>query len=80
MLSLSKSVLIVVVGVVVFAVLAQFAQAALFGGVVYAWIATVLAVHCLMVPEEKRHALVRLHADWTGGHVPIHAASPSCCS
>jgi len=71
---LSKSVLLALVGLVVFAVLAHFVKAALFGAVIYAWIAIGLALYCLLVPAERRHALVRLHADWTGGHAAVHAA------
>ena len=67
-----KPVLIAILGLVAFALLAQFVKAALFGGLVYAWVATAMAVHCLMVPESQRHALVRLHAEWTTGHVPVH--------
>ncbi|MEI7606975.1 MAG: hypothetical protein WCJ64_06295 [Rhodospirillaceae bacterium] len=70
--NIGKPVLIAVVGLVAFALLAQFVKAALFGGLIYAWIATALAVHCLLVPEPNRHALVNLHAEWTGGHVPVH--------
>ena len=72
MKSVGKPVLIAILGLVAFALLAQFVKAALFGGLVYAWIATALAVHCLMVPEPQRHSLVRLHAEWTAGHVPVH--------
>ena len=70
--NIGKPVLIGVVGLAAFALLAQFVKAALFGGLIYAWIATALAVHCLLVPESKRHALVNLHAEWTAGHVPVH--------
>ena len=70
--NIGKPVLIAVVGLVAFALLAQFVKAALFGGLIYAWMATALAVHCLLVPDQKRHALVNLHAEWTGGHVPVH--------
>ena len=72
MKSIGKPVLIAIIGLVAFALLAQFVKAALFGGLVYAWIATALAVHCLMVPEPQRHSLVRLHAEWAAGHVPVH--------
>jgi hypothetical protein len=72
MSSIGKPVLIASAGLVVFALLAQFVEAALFGGLIYAWIAIALAVHCLLVPEQKRHTLVNLHAGLTGGHVPVH--------
>jgi len=64
--------MVAIVGLVAFALLAQFVRAALFGGLIYAWIATALAIHCLLVPEQKRHALVNMHAEWTGGHGLVH--------
>jgi len=70
--SIGKPVLIAAAGLVAFALLAQFVKAAMFGGLIYAWIAIALAVHCLLVPEQKRHTLVNLHAELTGGHVPVH--------
>jgi hypothetical protein len=69
---IDKPVVVAILGLVAFALLAQFIKAALFGGLVYAWIATALAVHCLLVPEPRRHSLVRLHAEWTAGHIPVH--------
>ena len=59
MKSVGKPVLIAILGLVAFALLAQFVKAALFGGLVYAWIATALAVHCLMVPEPQRHSRIQ---------------------
>ena len=71
-MSIEKPVLIAIMGMVAFALLAQFVKAALFGGLIYAWIATVLAIYCLLMPETKHHALVKMHAALTAGHVPVH--------